>query len=183
MKCHYLSWVDINKHMENLITETSTIHQLKSTVNVFFDTPRDQKSRQVIVDHLTFVPYLDDNQLLVRANTRTKTNKYNTAILFNDVKFVEENTPHAVPIMANNDKYYIYSIKKNQSDVLVSCTCLDFYYMFSVWNQKDTSLLGDPPEPYIKKTDRPLRNPQRQPGVCKHILRLSDEIIGKGILK
>lgn len=173
----------INTYMENIITETSTIHQLKSTVNVFFDTPRDQKSRQVIVDHLAFIPYTEDQQLLVRANTRTKTNKYSTSILFDDVKYVEKETPRAIEILANNDKYYILPIQKNRSDVLVACTCLDFYYMFSVWNQKDMSLFGDPPEPYIKKTDRPLRNPQRQPGVCKHILRLSDEVIGKGILR
>jgi hypothetical protein len=169
--------------MENIITETSTIHQLKSTVNVFFDTPRDQNSRLVEVFNLSFIPYVDDNQLLVKANTRSKTNTYKTSILFNDVKYVKKDTRYAVEFLANNDKYYIYPIKKNRSDVLVSCTCLDFYYMFSVWNQKDLSLYGEPPEPYIKKTNRPLRNPDKQPGVCKHILRLSDEIIGKRILK
>jgi hypothetical protein len=169
--------------MENIITETSTIHQLKSTVNVFFDTPREKNSRQVEVFNLFFIPYVDNKQLLVKANTRSNNNTYKTSILFNDVKYVKKDTRYAVEILANNDKYYIYSIKKNKSDVLVSCTCLDFYYTFSIWNQKDFSLFGDPPKPYIKKTNRPLRNPYKQPGVCKHILRLSDELIGKGILK
>lgn len=166
-----------------ILTEKSTIHQLKNTVNVFFDTPRDQKSRQVFVDHLAFIPYVEDKRLLVRGNTRTKINKYSTSILFDNVVFLEKGDPSGVEIKTINDKYYIKPIMKGRTKVLVSCTCLDFYYMFSVWNQKDDSLFGDPPEPYIKKTDRELRNPQRKPGVCKHILRLSDEIIGKRVLR
>jgi hypothetical protein len=168
--------------MEKL-NETSTIHQLKSTVNVFFDTPRDQKSRQVQVMNKVYVPFIEDSQLLIKANTKTTGNTYTTSILFNDVKFVEPDTRFAIEILTKGDKLYILPIKRRESDVLVSCTCLDFYYMFSVWNHKDTSLYGDAPEPYIKKTDSPLRNPRRVPGVCKHILRLSDILIQERVLK
>ena len=173
----------INRLMNDIILETSTIHQLKSTINVFFDTPRDQKSRQVIVSNRIFIPYTQDNQLLVKANTRTKQNTYTTSILFSDVQFVDEGDKFAIPVQTKNDKYFILPIKRRESDVLVSCTCLDFYYMFATWNQKDTSLYGDAPEPYIKKTDRPFRNPSKVPGVCKHILRLSDELISQRFLK
>lgn len=168
--------------MEKL-NETSTIHQLKSTVNVFFDTPRDEKSRQVQVSNRIYIPYVDDSQLLVRANTKTNQKTYMTSILFDDVKFVNENRKYAIPILTKNNKLFIMPIKRRKSDVLVSCTCLDFYYMFSVWNHRNNSLYGDAPEPYIKKTNRPLRNPERVPGVCKHILRLSDVLIQERILK
>jgi hypothetical protein len=169
--------------MENILIEKSTIHYLKANTNLLFDTPRDQKSRQVLVDNLTYIPYVEDKKLLVTANTRTKLNKYKTSIMFDRVTYVEQDNRWKVEIKTRNDVFYIYSIKRNRWPVSVSCTCLDFYYMFSVWNQKDDSLFGDPPEPYIKKTDRPLRNPTREPGVCKHILRLSDELIGAGVLK
>ena len=178
--------------MNEILLETSTIRKLKTNVSIFFDTPRDKSSRQVVVSNLTYVPYVEDSQLMVKANTKSKNTVYSTVILLDDVKFVDEqarfaktigNNAFAVTIKSGNDKYYILPVKQTTSSVLVSCTCLDFYYMFSVWNQKDMSLHGDPPEPYIKKTDRPVRNPQRVSGACKHILRLSDTLIGDGILK
>lgn len=169
----------------NELLQESTIHQLKSTVNVFFDTPRTEKSRQVTVSDVKYIEIINKAELEVKAKTRTKTNTYDTTIIFTGVKFLEKDDKRSKTQVFGSDGVYHYMvpIKKNQSEVRVSCSCLDFYYMFSVWNHKQGSLDGDAPKPYIKTTDRPLRNPQKVDGMCKHIIRLSDECSRVGILK
>jgi len=171
--------------MNEIILEKSTIHGLKSNTNVFFDTPRDEKSRQVVVSDIKYIEVVNNKELQVRAKTRTKSNTYDTSIVFTNVTFLEKDDKRSKTQVfgANGQYYYLVPIKKNITDVKVACTCLDFYYMFSIWNHRDGSLDGDAPKPYIKTTDRPLRNPQRVEGICKHILRLSDELIRVGILK
>ncbi len=170
--------------MNELLQET-TIHQLKSTVNVFFDTPRSESSRQVIVTDIKYIQIVNKAELEVKAKTRSKTNTYDTSIVFTDVKFLEKDDKRFKTQIFGVDGAYHYMvpIKKNLSEVRVSCSCLDFYYMFSVWNHKQGSLDGDAPKPYIKTTNRPLRNPQKVDGMCKHLIRLSDECIRVGILK
>lgn len=56
-------------------------------------------------------------------------------------------------------------------DTLFVENCADFFYTFAFYNaQVGHCLYGPVPKPYIRKTqNRPARNPQHLPGICKHI--------------
>jgi hypothetical protein len=60
---------------------------------------------------------------------------------------------------------------------------MDFYWRFAMYNDKDDSLLGKPPAPYVKKTDREPQNPKQVPGVCKHITALADKLRLERVLR
>lgn len=166
------------------LMETSTIGQLRSTSKVFFDTPREQFSKRVQVTDVQFVPAVSDGTLTVKAKTRTDNHSYDTSITFEKVKYVNEGRNYAVPFTAvDGQEYLIMPLRKMREYVKVRCTCMDFYWRFATWNHKNKSLMGAPPDPYIKKTNRPPVNPDKVPGACKHIMRLADEISKQQILK
>lgn len=167
-----------------LLLEKMSMNQLSSNTDVFFTTPRKQNSVRVQVTNIQFIPALESKTLLVKAKTRSGVSQYDTRILFENVQYVEFGALNSVEILGvDGNKYYIKSLKKSQSDIKVGCTCPDFYYMFSVWNDNAESLEGPSPEPYVKKTDSPPRNPERVPGVCKHLLKLGDVCANRKILK
>lgn len=65
----------------------------------------------------------------------------------------------------------------------VRCSCMDFTFTFAYHNEKTGSLYGLPFKPYTRKTDRPSKNPQGLSGMCKHIIRVHDYLLGKGVIK
>jgi hypothetical protein len=151
---------------------------------------RKQGSTGVQVQRTIFIPSLNNETLEVRATTNSKQQRYRTALLFDDVEFVddpepgERPDPNTVTIMGSDgSKYYLNKLLLNNIDVKVKCSCPDFYWRFATWNSGDESLIGKPPPPYIKKTNRPPVNPGRVPGVCKHIIKLADQLISKGLFK
>ncbi len=149
-----------------------------------FTTPRKKSSTKVQVIKSVIIPSYDNETLQVKAVTKTKNKSYKTNLLFDEVDFLDKKTPGAASIIASDgDKYYFKKIALNNVDVRVSCTCLDFYYRFAVWNASDDSLIGKPPPPYIKKTNSPPYNPDKLPGVCKHIIKVMDKLISQQMFK
>lgn len=147
---------------------------------------RKQGSTKVQVVRTIFLPSVDNDTLEVRATTNTKQQRYRTSMMFDEIEYVDEPSNTAVEIMGTDGrKYYLKRIPLNNVDVKVKCTCLDFYYRFAVWNSGDESLIGKPPPPYIRKpgSTRPRVNPSKVPGVCKHIIKLTDKLIGQRLFK
>src|SRR6185312_5193103 len=160
-----------------ILTETEYGVLLGNTLAHFLSN-RKQSSSKVQIARTVFIPSLDDETLEVRATTNTKEQKYRTAIIFDDIEWLDEKEPNSASIIgSDNNEYYLTRIPLNNIDVKVKCSCLDFYYRFAVWNHRDQSLIGKPPPPYIKTTDRPPVNPSRVPGVCKHIIKLLDTLM------
>lgn len=166
-----------------VLLETSTMHQLRSSANVFFDTPREQSAGRVQLAKVQYIPAVGDNVLIVKAETRSSEKVYETVIQFTNVKYVNDATPHAVPLELNGSQISIMPIRANQNDVQVNCTCMDFYWRFAMYNNKDKSLLGEPPAPYVKKTNRRPNNPDQVPGACKHLMKLANQLRAANILK
>lgn len=171
------------KFLSGIVNEASA-NQLVSNTKVFFGDPREKKSKRVTSFPVTFSPSVPESTLTVIAKTHTDRPDYVTTLQFENVRYVNEGTKHAVKIMAaDGTPYYIMPLRYRQDDVKVTCTCLDFFYRFAVWNHANGSLLGDPPPPYQKTTDRPPVNPSKVPGVCKHVIRTLDFLRQNKILK
>ena len=164
-----------------MLLEISLFKLIQNTVDEF-GAPRDKDAKGIQIKSITFVPYQKDRILHVKSEV----GDYDTEIRFNDVKYVsEDSSGPKVKIDDNSsgEPIWIEPINERRSDVQVKCTCLDFYYRFAPFNAANNALIGDPPPRYVKKTDRPPVNPNEIPGVCKHIIRLHDELRKRGIIK
>lgn len=165
------------------LLETSAMKQLTSNTRVYFGDGRDQRSKRVQSANIQFIPAVSDGILTVKAKTRSETNQYETVIQFNKVSYVPADRQFAVPIEIPGQEVYIMPLKALGNDVHVHCTCMDFYWRFAMYNNKNDSLLGEPPAPYVKKTNRKPVNPDQIPGACKHLTALADMLKRDGILK
>lgn len=166
-----------------ILTETEYGVLLGNTISNFLSN-RKQSSTKVQVIKTIFIPSFDNESLEVRATTYSKKQKYRTVLLFDDIEWLDEPSNNSTEIIgSDNREYYLNRLPLNNIDIKVKCSCLDFYYRFAVWNHKDDSLIGDPPPPYIKKTNSPPVNPNRVPGVCKHIIKLLDKLISQRLFK
>jgi hypothetical protein len=144
--------------------------------------------RQYAVDpiqitQLKLIPYINSNTLQVEAVASSAGKKYDPVILFSGVVFEDTDEGDNITFVgSDNDEYHISPIRLAENTVKVSCTCLDFRWRFALWNNKDGSLLGPPPGPYKKKTNRPPVNPKRVPGVCKHLMKTVIALKQSGIV-
>lgn len=166
-----------------ILNETEYGVLLGNTLANFLSN-RKQSSTKVQVARTGFIPSIDDETLEIRATTNTKEQKYRTVLLFDEIEWLDEPAPNSATIIgSDNTEYYLKRIPLNNVDVRVKCSCLDFYYRFAVWNHRDQSLIGKPPPPYIKTSNRPPVNPNRVPGVCKHIIKLLDTLMSKRLFR
>jgi hypothetical protein len=168
----------------NILLETEYGVLLGNTLANFVHN-RKQAASKVQISKTNFIPSIDNGTLEVKAITNTGNQKYKTSLYFDDVEFLDEPVGNAATVIgADGDEYYLERIPLNQIDVKVKCTCLDFYYRFATWNSGDESLIGKPPPPYIRKTTtRPPVNPAKVPGVCKHIIKLTDKLISQRMVR
>jgi hypothetical protein len=148
----------------------------------------ETKKRQHIVNlvnaqQLKFTPYDVSSKLLVESDTQSRSGShYTTSIMFLDVQFVEDG--EGVSFKATDREVHnIIPLNARHNDVEVSCTCLDFRFRFADFHYKNDSLLGNPPPPYVKKTDRPPTNPTKALGACKHVIALTDKLTQLRLLR
>lgn len=149
------------------------------------DSPRAQNASKVQVQEVTLIPSLQDKTLTAKSRTRSKDKFYETIIVFSGVKFFTEGGNGRQEIqVTDGSTYYIDPIRPYKSNVKVRCTCLDFYFRFSVWDQRDDALTGEAPEPYRRKTQSyPPVNPQKVSGLCKHIIKITDYLRQQRIIR
>ena len=160
---------------EEILTEAS-LAKLVTNTNLHFPTRADN-SVPVRVDSLSFTPMVDAGILRADATTSSKSSKYETTIEFMDVDFNGD----GVKVNSDAGEVTFAPIPKT-NDVKVRCTCLDFYYRFATWLDKEGALIGNPPEPYVPKTNREPVNPDKIPALCKHLIALSEELESDGIV-
>ena len=78
----------------------------------------------------------------------------------------------------------IQPINLNDNIVRVRCDCLDFYYRFAPWNFSNDDIYGPKPKPYVRRTNtHPPANPTRSPGICKHVMKLTQSIQEAGLVR
>lgn len=164
-------------NMKNMVHSDSTLTPNKMD-------SRNSRTNEVQIVNYMLVPSISNKELTVTAKIKGKTGNYNTSISFQNVLFSNENKPGYIEILAIDGKtYFVKQQTHAQASVKVTCSCLDFYYRFAIHNHGKKALRGDPPPPYVKKTDRPLVNPGEIAGICKHLNKLGRFLISDGIIK
>ena len=147
-----------------------------------FDTDRRASAGRVQVVDKVFLASPNQGIVMVKAKTRSNAKQYETQISFEGIEYQgnedDEGDNNTTSFQTpDGQDWTIVPAGFNTSEVRVSCSCLDFYYRFAVYNSKDGSLLGNPPAPYVRKTDGgEPRNPKEVPGLCKHLMALSDDL-------
>jgi hypothetical protein len=148
-----------------------------------FEPPASPDARQnakmpIQILKMQLVPAPHDGNLTVKSVARSNSgNVYQPSIMFDEVEFQEQDMNTNVTFSGvDNKDYHIMPINLRNNNAKVHCNCLDFYWRFGKHNAGANSLLGEPGGSYVKKTDRPPANIKQTPGVCKHLLRLVDEL-------
>lgn len=174
-----------------LLLERS-LNSLKSVTAANFGGGRDQRSNEVQVNDIKYIPSLQQSILRVEAITFSSpsSQRYRSVVELHGVEFIDESRYNFLQKAEQRDakrynsfmfnaggtNYYASYDRVKTLDVKVNCTCEDFRWRFASFNFKDDSLFGNPPPAYASKTDRPPVNPSKTPGVCKHLLKLKKEL-------
>jgi hypothetical protein len=175
--------------LQNLFEDN--LAQLSTNIERGFPRAKARQNRvnMVNVTKTEFFPYPQQYALLVRADVRGETRTYNTRMLFRDVDYQDADNENVVTFKATNgEDYHIVPVFRDLHNVELSCTCMDYAWRFWMQNyQKDTQF-GQGPGPYRRKTPpppqgRPYANPMEVTGMCKHLIKLSEQLEKDGILK
>lgn len=169
----------------------TTLGQLQQKTNLVQPQPstgRQNATGPIQVKSVVLVPMRsqrDSGQIKVEAKVQSGPTTYDSTILFFDVIFEDQDRPDNITFTGSDkQEYHVSPILLSRNNAEVRCTCLDFYFTFSAWNKNDRSLYGDPAEPYVRKTvDRAERNPTHMSGMCKHLLRLMQELRNERLVR
>ena len=169
------------------LDEASTVTGLEQNISTAFPntTKRQHATGEVAVQNIQYIPYIGTKMLHVKSSTSSNSHQYQQVIQFNNVVFEGEDTGENATFTATDGtETHVQPLDLNQLNVRVRCNCLDFYHRFANWNAQDKSLVGRSPNLYIRKTStRPPVNPLRLPGMCKHLLRVVQELQTNGLVK
>lgn len=174
------------------LTESSYRQLYRSTERAFPGTKRRQHvTGSIVISDISMIPYLGMKTLYLRSeadNTADDGGIYRPIILFRNVKYHRGAAPGLLEIVAsdNGNHYHLSQIEATKNDVLVRCSCEDFFWRFEFYNSSknnNESLYGRVRAPYERKTDwAPPANPLQLEGACKHILAFFKKLADEGLI-
>lgn len=166
-----------------LLDETTFTQLYNATVATFPNTKyRHNVVDEIKVKNLKFVPYQGLNTLFIKslAENIEKNTEYKTMALIKNINFNAKSKP--VKILDEYGNSYLFEKPKiNNNDVLVRCDCQDFKWRFNYYNSLDNSLYGKRRSKY-KSKGLSEANPAKSPGVCKHIMKLFEQLLKKKVI-
>jgi len=179
---------------DNVLMLETTFTDMMSSLNNpnNFNTKKRQHATQpIVVSQLKIVPYVGVKTILFKGVIKGSTGKtYDTHILFKRVNFVDDaedvddiDNDVVEFVAADGETYHIERINLAKHDVSVSCNCLDFKWTFAKHNSKTKDLYGRAPAPYKPKTDRPSRNFNDKPAMCKHLIKTIGALVDADMAK
>ena len=115
------------------------------------------------------------------------------AVLENPQGFFKDSTV----FQTTNDHNHGFSVVANKipedSEIQVWCSCSDYYWTMQYYNcENDVDKYKKYPQKYIPKSkagyeafkqNKPLRNPSRSPGMCKHLMLLLATLMDEGLIQ
>lgn len=164
--------------------ESSLADLYDSAVEAFPKTTKRQHvTGPVQIEDVFFLPYLGMKTLFVRSRAVNEDREYKTVMLFRGVDYRRGPGRGLVEIDDEGTTRYLKPLSRQDSQVLVRCNCMDFYYRFNFYDHLDRSLYGNKRAPYVSKGIGPPANPMEMPGECKHLMKMAEELRNAGLLK
>lgn len=158
------------------LNESTVIDLYNSTVDAFPKTTKRQNSIDMIkIIEMNFLPYLGMRTLFVKGLAKNIDNQkeYTTVALFKGIKYLTKESKNSIKLIASDEKKYILeTIKSDVNEVVLRCTCPDFYWRFNYYNSIDKSLYGRKRSKYESKSNERIANVNESPGMCKHLIKL-----------
>lgn len=132
---------------------------------------REYATDTVVVEHLSWVPFKGVGTLFLKGVVKNEGRKYEPIILFKGVFYGDEKGN--IPVIdSSGKKVFIRRISESKNDVLVRCSCGDFFHRFNYYNSLDASLFGRKRSKYEGK-GLWESNPSHMPGMCKHLMKMA----------
>lgn len=166
-------WDDIE-----LFEKSSYVDLERNVLNfVPVSTKRQNAVDPVRITQLETLPAIGMKTLRAWATANSTESKsgsgtiYQPAIIFTGVEFEDEDTQNNITAKARDgNDYHMQPIDLAQTNVKVTCQCMDFYWRFRDQNAADQSGIAGKKPPYKPVSNRGPVNPQNVPGLCKHLL-------------
>lgn len=167
--------------------EDATIPQLTRSIEVGFPDTRKRQhaTNEVRVDQIQYLPLKGNGILRIQsATTSTNGNKHKQFLDLRNVNFESGNTAtNATFTSKSGEETSVQPIRLNTTNVGVYCDCEDYNMRFANYNLNNNCHVGPIPPRYVRKTTtRPPANPARVPGMCKHLLKIVQDLRGYGLL-
>jgi hypothetical protein len=168
----------------NLWLEASLSELYKNTLSSFPNTTKRQFAIDTVkIENLQWVPFQGVKTLFVKAIVNNEGRANESIMLFKNVNYQLNQKKGTVPVVgANGKKVFIEQISSEQNDVLVRCSCKDFYWTFLHFNSLEKSLFGRDRKRYEAIYNPDSRNPEHSPGLCKHLIKLSKILQNSNLL-
>lgn len=166
------------------LIETSILDLYKNTTKAFPKTTRRQYATDTVrVERLEWIPFLGMKTLFIKALVKNEGKKYESIILFKNVKFKESEGRRLIKVkMSTGKEIFVEQIESDKNDVLVNCQCKDFYWRFKHFNKIDKSLYGRDRRPYDAIARPDTANPMEMAGMCKHLIKMAKIIKESNLL-
>jgi hypothetical protein len=166
--------------------ESSLAELYQSAVDAFPRTRFRQHSVDPVeIVSLGWTPFVGMRTLFLKGVAQnfdsTPFSEYTPIIMFKGVVYHEQLAPRRIRFMADDGKEYIVErFSLAGEDVQVRCNCPDFSWRFNYYNHLDKSLYGRKRTKY-EGTTVPA-NPKEMPGMCKHLMKMSQALVDVGLI-
>ncbi len=173
---------------EWLVLNEANINDLySSTVRAFPRTRKRQHSvDEVEIRSVSFTPYRGVRTLFLKGAARNENTgkEYSPIILFKRVSYHDSRDVRGlVEIAASDGRVYLIERLNPRNNVLVRCNCPDFYWRFNYEDKIHQNLWGRMRAKYEALYNPGSSNPLQLPGMCKHLIKLSQTLGNSGILE
>jgi len=166
-----------------VITETSLEDLHQSAVDAFPNTQKRQHAVNPIkIEEIRWLPYLGVKTLFVKAQARNEDRQYSPMVLFKGVKYHKTNAAGRTRLKTEHGTHFFEKLSLEDSDVLLRCQCGDFHWRFNYFDHLDKVLYGSKRKKYEAKYNPGSANPQKMPGMCKHLMKLMSVLGESGIV-
>lgn len=163
--------------------ESSLSDLYQSAVEAFPHTTKRQYAVDPVeVKSISWLPYLGMRTLLCRALIESNGREYNSLVLFRGVNFFPNRHPELIEITDQDGQHHFVERMFNDiNNVNVRCNCPDFRWRFRYYDHLDHSLYGNKGARYQSQGGPPA-NPKELPGMCKHLMKVMQNLNDAGLL-
>jgi hypothetical protein len=168
--------------------EKQTLAQLQQSVVTGFPgtTKRQNDVGSVKIDNITYTPFRHKSKQILRVNADTASNNGHAHKVIVELRGVEFGAVDGGVEVTSTDgqQISITPVSLNTSYVGVSCDCPDYIFRFANYNINNDCHVGPIPPRYIRKTtNRPEVNPNKVPGMCKHVMAAIGDLRKIGLVR